>query len=356
MRVRKAFADQARWCAALGSPFTARLMSSLGVLLDKSTQTGRRILTWQGQPDARGDAVPLRLAGALHALVRRERLPGLAAFYPPNPLPDEGQLGQLAMAAIVEADKEVEAWLDYAPQTNEVARSAYLYPGMMVVARETGLPISLFEVGASAGLNLFSDQFSYSFAGMSFGKQGTAVSLRPEWQGPLPMGAEPKIVGRKGCDLNPLDVREAQDRERLVAYVWPDQPDRIERLQAAIELARGTEVAVERAEAAQWLEDRLDGPGTPGEVRLVYHTIAFQYFPEPSRRRIETLMARAGAQSTRQAPLAWLYLEPSQEGERPSLTLRLWPSGTRRILARGDAHGRRIEWLGVEAAGNLAST
>ncbi len=306
-------------------------------------------MTWHGQPDAHGDAVPLRLAGALHALVRCGILPDLAALYPPNPLPDETTLVQTAMAAIAEADTEINGWLDHPPQTNEVARSAYLYPGMMVIARETGLPISLFEVGASAGLNLVSDQFDYRFGDAAFGKQGSAVVLRPDWAGLLPAGVEPRIVQRRGCDLNPLDVRDERDCERLGAYVWPDQPGRIERLRGAIDIARQMAYSVEKADAAQWLEDQIDSAGTSGELRLVFHTIAFQYFPEQSRRRIESLMVRVGERASPKAPLAWLYLEPSGEGESPALILHLWPTGTRRLLARGDAHGRRIEWLGAES-------
>lgn len=67
-RVRVSFAVQARWCEKLGSPFTARLLEGLGADLDHTTMSGHRVLTWQGPPDALGDAVALRLAGALHAL------------------------------------------------------------------------------------------------------------------------------------------------------------------------------------------------------------------------------------------------------------------------------------------------
>jgi hypothetical protein len=45
-------------------------------------------------------------------------------------------------------------FLKFAPQTNEVARAAIIYPGLLEVARIVGRPLALFELGASAGLNL----------------------------------------------------------------------------------------------------------------------------------------------------------------------------------------------------------
>ena len=91
---------QARWCEKLGSTFTARLLEGLGVSLDHATMSGRRILTWQGRPDALGDAVALRLAGALHGLARRGEYPGLTKLYPPNPLPSTARLARVALETI----------------------------------------------------------------------------------------------------------------------------------------------------------------------------------------------------------------------------------------------------------------
>ena len=85
--IRAAFAQQGVWCRELGSPLTGLLCDLAGRRLDRSTRIGRRILDWPGQPDLRFDALPLRLAGGLHALVRRGRLPALARLYPPHPTP-----------------------------------------------------------------------------------------------------------------------------------------------------------------------------------------------------------------------------------------------------------------------------
>lgn len=343
--IRATFAKQAVWCAQLGSPLTADLMAGLGVALDRSTATGRRVLGWRGRADALGDAVALRLAGALNALVRAGRLPELATHYPPNDLPDADVLTAAAMAAIADADGEICAWLDHPPQTNEVARSAVLYPGMCYIAEQTGLPLALYEVGASGGLNLFADRFSYRFGEARRGDPASDVVLSPEWSGAEPPIAEPRIIRRMGCDRNPLDIARADHRNRLLAYIWPDQASRISRFKAALEIAQADPPAMAKMDAADWVEAQINGESEAGVVRVLFHSIAYQYFPDEVKRRIMTRMQNVGARASREAPLAWLSFEQDSD-DGPRLTLRLWPDGEVRELAVAGPHVHAIEWKG----------
>ncbi len=324
--------------------FTARLIGGLAQRLDRGTRCGQRILDWQGPPDALGDAVPLRLAGALHALVRRGRLPELASMYPPNALPPTDALTDAALAALCDADTEIVKWLNFTPQTNEVARSAVLYPGLMIVAAQTGLPLSLFEIGASAGLNLLPDSYAYRLGGTVFGQRNSPVVLSPQWLGAIPAGSKTLIKARRGCDTNPLDVSKGSHCERLVAYVWPDQADRIARVEAAIDLARKDPPRIDRADGADWVDEVIGLKAEPGVVRVLFHSIAHQYFSDAAKHRIAARMQAAGRHASKQAPLAWLAFE--QHGDRgPRLTLSLWPGGCERVLAFADAHVRKIQWL-----------
>ena len=71
---------QIGWCLALDAPFTGSL---LGVVRDNIANDGALaalVVPWAGKPLA--DALPIRLAGAFHALVRAGRAPDLAAVYP----------------------------------------------------------------------------------------------------------------------------------------------------------------------------------------------------------------------------------------------------------------------------------
>jgi hypothetical protein len=342
--VRAAFARQAEGAGKLDSPFMSFLCRLLGERLDRSTEVGRRVLDWPGKADAFNDALPLRLAGGLHALVRRGEAPGLADCYPPNPLPD----AEVFWAALwpVLAKPDLLPWLDGAPQTNEVGRSAVLMSGLLVVADLFPQPLELLELGASAGLNLNLDRYGYDLGGVRAGDPESPLQLRPEWKGDPPPDAPVEVAGRRGVDLHPLDVRS--DGDRLLAYVWPDQPRRLAQLEAALAIAAEDPPAVEAGDAADWLEARLDERRSPGVTRVVLHSIAFQYFPQGAKARIAAALEAAGSAATFAAPLAWLRYEYQPEDKAITLRLRAWPSGEDRLLARCHPHGRSIRWLWCE--------
>jgi hypothetical protein len=343
--VRAAFARQAEGAGKLDSPFMEKLCRLLGERLDRSTETGRRVLDWSGNADVFSDALPLRLAGGLHALVRGGDAPGLAGCYPPAALPGDDALWA-ALAPVLEGP-DLLPWLDGAPQTNEVGRSAVLMSGLLVVADSFVQPLELLELGASAGLNLVLDRYGYDLGGVAAGDPGSPLQLRPEWKGNPPPDAPVGVARRRGVDLHPLDVRS--DGDRLLAYVWPDQPGRLAQLEAALAIAAGDPPVVEAGDAADWIEARLGEPWTAGVTRVVLHSIAFQYFPAGTKARIAAAMAEAGAAATFAAPLAWLRYEFEPEDGNITLRLRTWP-GEERLLARCHPHGSSVRWLWCEGS------
>jgi hypothetical protein len=337
--IRAAFAFQADWARRIDARFTERLCTALAEVVDRSTLVGTRLLDWSGDPLA--DALVLRLLGGLHALVRADALPTLAAAYPPHRPGSDAELGALLAAAL--GDERLLPWLDSPPQTNEVGRSAVLMAGLKVIAATFGLPLRLFELGASGGLNLRLDRYAYDLGGLCFGPGDAPFVLAPEWTGLPPADATVEIVARAGVDIAPIDV--ARNRDTLLAYVWPDQPDRATRLAAAIDAFVADPVTVVRSDAAPWVE-AVVAP-REGIATVVLHSIAFQYFPPDSQRRIATHLARVGATSTKAAPLAWLRfeMEPGPPA-LPALRLTVWPDGKERLLARAHPHGASVEWLG----------
>jgi hypothetical protein len=345
VNVREAFRAQAVHCAAMGSPFTARLCTLVAERIAPGDPVSDRVLGWSGDPGHRADALPLRLAGALHGLVIAGRNAGLAAVYPPDDAAaSDDALWSAVAAALVAHAPEILARLDGPPQTNEPQRSAALCPGLLTVADLTRLPLATSELGASAGLNLNWDRFAYRFGAAAWGDAASLVRIAPEWQGPVPPLPAATVAERAGCDRAPPDLSRPEDRLRLLSFVWADQAARKARVAAAIELARARGVEVARADAVAWLAARLDAP-RPGRAHVVYHSIFWQYLASDGQERARALLEAAGARATERAPLAWLRMEGDGGGPGAALTLTLWPGGTR-VLGRADFHGTWVRWTG----------
>ena len=341
-RIRESFAEQAYWCERLGSPLTASLCRLLGERLERGTSVGRKVLDWPGDPLPTAEALALRLCAGLHWLVRRGAAPDLAALYPPSPPPAEEELWPALENVLAARSDALAGWIERPPQTNEVGRAALLTAGLLVLARSFPLPVSLYELGASAGLNLLLDRFGYDLGGVAAGDPGSPVQLRPDWRGAPPPAARIEVAGGRGVDLNP--ARLPADRDRLIAYVWPDQPRRLDQIEAALAIAAGDPPLVDQADAADWIERRLAPAPQAGLCRVVLHSVAFQYFPPASQRRVEAHLEAVGAEARADAPLAWLRFEKLPQDDRYSLRLRRWP-GEDRLLAWGQPHGGWIDWL-----------
>ncbi|WP_156257124.1 DUF2332 family protein, partial [Sandarakinorhabdus oryzae] len=203
--VAAAFARQAAFCRLFAAPLTGLVCEAAISALDDSSATGRRIASWPGEPMA--DALMMRVTGAFNLLVRAGRAPALQPLYPPAALPDVATLAAAIRTTLADPalDRAVHDFLDSPPQTNEVARAGVLFPGVMAaVAACDGLPVRLFELGASAGLNLNMDRFAYQLGAATAGDASSPVQLAPDWSGQPPPLAPVTVVARSGVDISPL--------------------------------------------------------------------------------------------------------------------------------------------------------
>ncbi|MFN3276282.1 MAG: DUF2332 domain-containing protein [Paracoccus sp. (in: a-proteobacteria)] len=340
-KVRDAFRDQGLACERLGSAFMGRLMPLIGQRLAADTTVGARCLAWQGDVGPSGQSVPLRLAGALHGLVLDGSAPGLIAVYPPHVAGDD-ELWAAVEDALRAHEGRILDWLNRAPQTNEVRRAAAVIAGIWWALREVGdRPVVLSELGASAGLNLAMDRFSVALDGAIHGPADAVVALAPEWRGrerpdPRPIA----VANRSGVDLAPLNIADGTDALRLLAYLWPDQPQRLARTRAAIAV---TLTPPDADDAAPWLARRLAEPQA-GALHVVYTTIAAQYFPEATLAAIADHLRHAGAGAG--ANLLHLAMEADDRTPGAGLTATLWTGGTPKQVRLGRAHfhGDWIDW------------
>ncbi|HSF96213.1 MAG TPA: DUF2332 family protein, partial [Thermohalobaculum sp.] len=270
-------------------------------------------------------------------------VPELAALYPPTG--DMGAALDRALGGALGGAVPV-AWLDSAPQTNEVARSGVLLGGLLTIAARTGMPLALMEIGSSAGLNLHADCYRYDLGNARhWGAEGAGVRIASDWRGDAPpLGAALRVAGRTGSDIAPVDPGDPDQRERMLSYIWPDQPERLARAGAALAHAAAHGPAVTRADAANWVEARLAEAPPPGIARVLMHSIMWQYLPEETQRRISAAMQSAGASAGPETPLAWLRLESDGDQRTAPLSLTLWPGDETRVIGRADWHGRFVEW------------
>lgn len=331
--VRQAFRQQAKACASLGSPLMQRLMSGLADQLRPGNPVADLVLNWSGDPSSSADSVPLRLAGGLHALVLSGQDNDLALAYS-NPQAD---VTGAALNAILRHPEFLLPWLASAPQTNDVRRSAVLIAAAHWLTARFGMPLVLSELGASAGLNLLWDHYALALPGKTVGPADPALTLSPDWRGTIPPAAPVAILDRRGTDLNPLDP--ITDRLRLLAYLWADQPDRLARTRAALDLAARFPPQIDRGDAADWLKTRLK-TRRERALHLVYHTVAWQYFPPATQARALAALQAAGAES----PVARLSMEADGQSPGAAITLDLWHGSKTIPLGRADFHGRWIDW------------
>ncbi|WP_299323915.1 DUF2332 family protein [Parasphingopyxis sp.] len=338
--IRQAFRDQARFCRGLGSELTADILDTVAEKIDRSSETGRRLLGWDGDPRSNADNVTLRLAGGLHALARAEKDAALTAAYR-----GDGPVGPAVEQALIAHDDELVQWLDLPPQTNEVGRAAAVMAGLLVAADRYPLPIDILELGASAGLVLDLNRYRYDLGGVETGEPTSPLLLAPKWQGRAPPASKVDIITQSGVDRSPIYLSTPEAAERLVAYIWPDQPERIDRAEKAIRLARAFTPPVVAGEAADWTEQRLAQPQAEGVLRILYHTIAFQYFPEEQKQRIRAAVEQAAAEASAERPLGWLSLETNPETGAIELRLKLWPAGEGLHLANTHPHLNWVSWL-----------
>ncbi len=341
--VLTAFANQVAYCEHAGANITARVVRGSAAVLESAAESTllARIRGWQGAPLA--DALPLRVAGGLHALHLAGAAPELAPIYRGDMADD------VAIIASVMASHEAALWpwLDGPPQTNEAGRSANFIAAMLWLA-ERGLPprFDCLEIGSSAGINLMLDRYRYDLAGVVVGPDAPVMEFQPEWHGAPPPSREIAILSTKGCDVAPVDLTDPAQALRLKAYIWPEHTIRFERMDAAIRAASERKPDLVGATAADFVEAELAQPQEPGTTRMLMHSIVWQYVPADQQARVTAAMEAAGAKATAERPLAWVQVEADRIVHRHKLTVRYWPGRAEEVqLAWAHPHGADVAWL-----------
>ena len=330
---------QAPVARALGSPFVAAVLEAGERQLHCAPRTAALIAGWPRDPSAA--ALAMRFNAALHALARRGAIPVLSALY----RGEYADFDRAIAAALSTEDAFIAAWMLETPQTNEVGRAAALPAALMAARRKTDLPFELLELGSSCGLNLNLARYAYVLDGITAGEPDSPVRIAPAWHGWPPAYAPIEVVAARGVDLNPLDAADEATRERLLSFVWADQPNRANRLEQALAVARLHPPRVDRDSAAPWLARRLDAPQAMGVCRVVFHSMVLQYLTTEDCQTVIDAIRQAGDRATAERPFAWIGFEWTASRSEVQLSLTCWPGGETSLLATCHAYGDWIRWL-----------
>jgi hypothetical protein len=343
-RTARILRTQAMHCERLGSSLYAGLLRQSAEDLLAGGPTAGVLHGHLADPGR--SALPLRMLGGVHALVLTGRAADLAAFYPSaggtaDPGPG-ARLAWRALRVVLETHRaEIRRWLPHPPQTNEVGRGAALAGALCHLVAEADRPVRLIEIGTSAGLNLRADQFWISGAGVSYGPPSSPVRMPDAWQGKPPPVRQVQVISRTGGDLAPVDPVSDEGRLLLLAYVWADQVQRLERLRGACDLAEQIPADLRRESASE----TITGLGLePGTWTVLWHSIFQQYLDAEQIREMADGVARIGATATESARFAHVTLELVKPGPDTPVEVTTWPGGECRVIGSALPHGIPVTW------------
>ncbi len=280
------------------------------------------------------------LFAAVHVLVLADPMEDLARWYPsidgPLARPPE-TVGPSFKEFCVRRREDVVGLLrERLVQTNVVRRAAALRLGLAHVARHTAEPLTLIEVGASAGVLLGFDRYRYRIAGRLWGQVDSPVEIAIEWRGDretLPdLDAIPVVARRFGIDLAPIDPRDPSDRRWLRALVWPGNERDWDLLEETLDLIASDPPTVIAGDAIEVLGDTRQADTGSGPV-VVFHAATRAHVPNDRREAFDAAIRDLGNDRR----LFRLSLES------PSRPMKELAGSPGHLLELADIDGGRVE-------------
>ena len=229
-------------------------------------------------------------------------------------------------------------------QTNEAGRSAVLLPILAALPQ----PLALIEVGASAGLCLYPDRFSYQYGDRPridpVDRPGPVLHCGITGPVPLP-SALPDIAWRAGVDVNPLDVSDAETVRWLETLIWPEQQNRRVQLAAAVAIARAEPPLLVRGDVNEVLDEVL-AAAPAGATPVVFHSAVMAYLDRTARELFASKVQRSGAhwisnEAAGVMPMVEGTLPPSPDPRRALFVV----ASEGRAVAYADGHGQTLHWF-----------
>ncbi|CDQ37804.1 hypothetical protein GCM10007111_18790 [Virgibacillus kapii] len=293
---------------------------------------------------AKGQPEPNLFLGAVHYLLLQGRDHSLQAFYPSlveNPADYQQVFPEFKDFCTTHQSSIIDILESKRVQTNEVRRCAYLYPIFCGIFKQTNKPLSLIEIGTSAGLQLLVEQYSYSYGdGIIYGNPSAALHITSrvrKGKKPPHLAIRPSIVSRVGVDLHCCDVTKASDYNWLRALIWPENQERVELLASAVEQLKKSPPCLLEGDGVKRIVD-LSKQAPADSIVCIFHTHVANQIPlEVKNKLMDNLQ-----QIAKHRDVIHIYNNMSDR----NLHIDAYINGEEHMynLGETDGHGRWFDW------------
>jgi len=292
---------------------------------------------------ATGQPVPNMFLAAVHYLLLSGSNHELKEYYPSItqfPRPVEESFFSFKHFCEQKRDNIRSILSSKLVQTNEIRRCTYLYPSFCFVYDTVKKPLSLIEIGTSAGLQLLWDKYSYSYGDNEvYGDPHSSVHLTAELRkGHIPLWIQnsPPVASKIGIDLHVVDLSNNEDHLWLKSLIWPDHKERLELFEKATELFHIHPVNLIEGEAVSLLLDLVEQIPVDS-ILCIFHTHVANQMPVKNKlmENIRTIGAHRD--------VFHLYNNVRDTGK---LHMDYFINGEElnKVIGETDGHGRWFTW------------
>ncbi|MFE2943342.1 DUF2332 domain-containing protein [Streptomyces sp. NPDC059255] len=296
-----------------------------------------------------GQPAPNLLLGAIHHLVRRSVPHPLSTYFTGHETLTAARADILLTDFCRRHAGQITRIISTrSVQTNEVNRCAVLLPAFATLQRQLDeRPVRIVDVGASAGLNLLWDRYTYDYAGhritLPASDPDTVLSCEIKGGTP-PLSLDTTRFARPvGIEPSPVDVTDPAATQWLLSLTWPEQPTRKNTLNRALALAARTPPTILAGRAQDHLADVVTQTPPGQHLCLVFSWSIYQIFGSPGGR--DRLTATL-SELSRHRPIHEISIGHFGH-DTPRMIMATHDGGVSRcdVVAHCDVYGTWLHWL-----------
>lgn len=290
------------------------------------------------------------LLSAVHYLLLKEPNQPLAAYFASivRPArPPAGVAEALKRFCMSHRAALVDIVKSRALQTTNPDRAGALMLALHEVAKSSGEPLSLVEVGCSAGLLLLFDRYGYDFgeAGRTGDPGAEVVISTVRFTGAVPSipTRMPTIARRVGLDLSPVEVTDPDARAWLLGCSNADQIVIFDNLRRAIDLRARTPLETIKGDALVTLPAVLQE--IVGPVCVFHSRCLYQWPPQAQAALDDMLKHQSAARPLHRIGIEWAQSQPNCTRKPLEVIHTIYRERDAQTRRLGTIDGAELTWF-----------